>query len=104
MFKIVVTENTEQSLNEIIDFYLTEHTIDRTQKVLNSIDEAFVKIANSPFHYPICFDIRTPQSTIRQFILHDTFKIIYRIQTDVIEIIEVFHCSRNPESIHDINS
>ena len=45
MFKIIVTENTEQSLNEIIDFYLTEHTLDRTQKVLDRIDEAIIKIA-----------------------------------------------------------
>ncbi|MBK6273293.1 MAG: type II toxin-antitoxin system RelE/ParE family toxin [Saprospirales bacterium] len=103
MFKIIVTENTEQSLNEIIDFYLTEHTIDRTQKVLDSIDEAFIKIAKSPFHFPICFDVRAPQENIRQFILHDTFKIIYRIQPDRIEIIEIFHGKRNPEIIKEVD-
>ena len=50
------------------------------KKILDSIDDAFVKIAKSPFHFPVCFDIRTPQTNTRQFLLHNTFKIIYRIQ------------------------
>lgn len=103
MLKIVVTDRAEETLNEIIDFYLTEYTIERTEKVLNSIDDAFVKIAKSPMTNPICFDIRTPQENIRQFILHNTFKIIYRIQSETIEIIEIFHGNRNPEIIKDID-
>lgn len=102
MLQIVVTERAEVSLNEIIDFYLIESTIDRTQKVINSIDEAFLMIAKSPLHYSVCFDTKEPQENIRQFILHNTFKIIYRIQSERIEIIEIFHSKRNPDEIKNI--
>ncbi len=103
MLKIVVTDRAAETLNEIIDFYLTAYTIERTEKVLNSIDDAFVKIAKSPSHYPVCFDVKTLQENIRQFILHNTFKIIYRVQPETIEIIEIFHGNRNPEIIQDID-
>jgi len=103
MLNIFVTERAEETLSEIIDFYLSESSIERPEKVIDSIDDAFIKIAKYPFHYPVCFDIRTPQSNIRQFILHDTFKIIYRIQPDTIEIIEIFHGKRNPEIIKDVD-
>lgn len=102
MLKIVITERAEQTLSEIIDFYLTEYSIDRTEKIINSIDGAFSKIASHPFLNPICFDISTPKENIRQYILYNTFKIIYRIQIDKIEIIEIFHGNRNPEIIKDI--
>ena len=103
MLNILITERAEKTLSEIIDFYLTEFTIERTKKVLDSMDDAFTKIAKAPFLNPICFDIKTPQNNIRQFILQDTFKIIYRIQSDTVEIIEIFHGNRNPEIIKDID-
>ncbi|HPN19745.1 MAG TPA: type II toxin-antitoxin system RelE/ParE family toxin [Chitinophagales bacterium] len=103
MLNIFVTERAEESLSEIIDFYLSKYTIERTKKILDSIDDAFVKIAKSPFHFPVCFDIRTPQTNTRQFLLHNTFKIIYRIQPNTIEIIEIFHGKRNPEIIKDVD-
>lgn len=103
MLNILITERAEETLSEIIDFYLTEFTIERTKKVLDSIDDAFTKIAKAPLLNPICFDIKIPQNNIRQFILQDTFKIIYRIQSDTIEIIEIFHGNRNPEIIKDID-
>ncbi len=102
MLQIVVTERAELSLNEIIDFYLIEYTVERTQKVVNSIDEAFFMISKSPLHYPVCFDVKVPQENLRQFILHNTFKIIYRIQSESVEIIEIFHGKRNPDEIKDI--
>jgi len=102
MLKIFITDRAEQALLEITDFYIVENVTGKTAEVLNSIDVAFRKIANSPTSYSICFDIRTPQENIRQYILQDTFKIVYRIQEDVIEIIEVFHASRIPDLLEDI--
>jgi len=103
MLNIFVTERAEESLLEIVDSYSSEYTIEITKKILDSIDDAFAKIAKSPFHHPVCFDIRTPQANIRQFLLHNTFKIIYRVQPDTIEIIEIFHGKRNPEIIKDVD-
>ncbi len=103
MLKILITDRAEESLNEIIDFYLTKHTIERTQKVLISIENSFNKITKSPLHFPVCFDVKIPQENIRQFIFLNTFKIIYRLQDDIIEIIELFQGNRNPDNISEID-
>ena len=61
------------------------------------------KISKSFSIYPVCFDLAKPQENIRQAIVHHTFKIIFRIQKDKIEIIEIFHGNRNPEFLKDIS-
>lgn len=100
--KLVLTERAEHSLNEITDYYLTEHSAERATKILHSIDNAFGKIVGSPKSYPICFDVKNPSENIRQIIVHHTFKIVYRIQKNTIEVIEIFHGNRNPELLKDI--
>jgi plasmid stabilization system protein ParE len=95
MLKVILTEKAEKSLEEITDFYLAEYSQERTLKVVDSIEDAFEKIATYPNHFPLCFDIKMPSENIRQMILHNTFKIIYRIKNDRIEILEIFHGSRN---------
>ena len=72
-------------------------------KVIQSIEEAFDKICDSPNSYPVCFDIDVPANNIRQIIVHNTFKVIYRVAKDKLEIIEIFHGRRNPELIRNVN-
>ena len=103
MLKLVLTIRAEQSLEEISDYYLIQHSLARAIKVIQSIEEAFHKISDSPNSYPVCFDIEKPVVNIRQIIVHNTFKIIYRVEKDKIEIIEIFHGRRNPGLIRDIN-
>ncbi len=103
MFKLVLTQRAENSLEEITDYYLTEHTAERATKVIDSIEEAFDKIIASPKSYPVCFDVKQPTESIRQIIVHHTFKIVYRIKTDKIEVLEVFHGKRNPELLVDMD-
>ncbi len=102
MLKLVLTQRAESSLEEITDYYLTEHSFERTTKVIDSVEKAFDKIVASPKSYPVCFDIKQPTENIRQIIVHHTFKIVYRIQKDKIEVIEIFHGKRNPELLADI--
>ena len=97
MLKLLLTKRAEISLEEITDYYLTRHSVNRTKKVIKSLEEAFEKILASPHSYAICFDIEQPQKNTRQMIVHNTFKVIYRIEVDKIIIIEVFHGSRNPD-------
>jgi plasmid stabilization system protein ParE len=103
MLRIVVTERAQNSLEEIIDFYLENHSVERATKVLNSIESAFDTIANAPHKFPVCFDIVSPSEAVRQMIVHNTFKVIYRVMPHKIEIIEVFHGSRNPDMLKDIS-
>jgi len=48
-------------------------------------------------------NLAKPVAHNRQIIVHDTFKIIYRITRDRIEVIEIFHGCRNPGLIRDIS-
>lgn len=100
--KLVLTERAENSLEEITDYYLTEHSVERATKVIQSIDDALNKIVASPKSYPVCFDVKNPSENIRQIIVHHTFKIVYRIQKNKIEVLEIFHGKRNPELLGDI--
>ena len=55
-----------------------------------------------PYAYPVCFDVKKPVKEIRQYIVHGTFKIVYRIKKDKIEVLEIFHGNRNPAELTDI--
>ncbi len=43
MLKVTLTQRAQTSLEEITDYYLTEHTEQRAVKVIESIDAAFEK-------------------------------------------------------------
>lgn len=101
--QLFITPRAENSFELIADYYLTLHSADRAVKVINSIEDAFDKICNFPLSYPVCFDVERPASNVRQIIVHNTFKIIYRITKERIEIIEIFHGKRNPALIKDID-
>jgi plasmid stabilization system protein ParE len=100
--KVVLTRKAEDSLMDIVDYYLLRYSAKRAAKVLESIEDAFEKVGVSPMLYPVCFDIRKPNANIRQIIVHHTFKIVYRIQGDLIEILEIFHGKRNPDLLQEI--
>ena len=102
--KVVLTARAQTTMEEITDFYLSEYSADRTLKIIQSIDEAFNTIANRPYTFPICFDLAKPVNHIRQIIVHNTFKIVYRISKDKIEVLEIFHGNRNPALLLDIES
>ena len=102
-YKLIVMPRAKSSLEEIGSYYLSEHSLQRALKVIASIEEAFDSIVKAPKRNPVCFDVETPSESIRQTIVHNTFKIIYRINGDYIEITEVFHGSRDTNLLKDIN-
>lgn len=102
MLTVIVTQRASHSIDEILDYYIENHSTARAEKVLESIDEDFTRIAKSPKSFPVCFDIDKPQENIRQAIVHNTFKIVFRIQVSTIEIIEIFHSNKNPKKLKNI--
>ena len=103
MLKVLLTTKAENSLSDIIDFYLINYSAARATKVVQSIDQAFEKIGSNPFSYPVCFDIKQPVEGTRQIIVHHTFKIVYRVKNDAIEVLEIFHGKRDPDLLKDID-
>ena len=49
MRSIELSAQAEIRLNEITDYYLANESVERTFKVIDSFNEAFQKIAISPF-------------------------------------------------------
>ncbi len=101
-YKLIVMPRAKSSLEEIGSHYLSEYSLQRALKVIDSIKKAFIDISKSPKRNPVCFDIENPSELIRQIIVHNTFKIIYRIKEDNAEIIEAFHGSRDTNLLKDI--
>jgi toxin ParE1/3/4 len=100
--KLIITQRAELSLANIIDYYLSEYSSERAMKVLQSIEGSFIKISSTPFAYSVCFDLAEPSENIRQIIVHSTFKIIYRVTLDRIEVLEIFHGSRDNSNLIDL--
>jgi plasmid stabilization system protein ParE len=103
MLKVLLTKRAEDSLSEIIDYYLARYSPERAAKVVESIDEAFVRISHKPLNYPVCFDVTHPVENTRQIIVHHTFKIVYRINKDTIDVLEIFNGKRNPGLLRDVD-
>lgn len=99
MLEVVISSRAELSLNNIIDFYVNEYSPERANKVIQSINKEFQNIAKNPRSFSICFDIIEPSDKIRQAIVYSTFKIVFRIQKEKIEILEVFHGKQNPRKL-----
>jgi plasmid stabilization system protein ParE len=102
MHKVLLTKRAEQSLEEIIDYYLENETTGRANKVLASIEDALTSISKHPNTYPVCFDVKQPSQNIRQIIVHHTFKIVFRVSPKVIEVLEIFHGNRNSILLKDV--
>lgn len=97
MLPVKLSQRAEFSLQDIVDYYTSKHSVSRASKVVKSIDEGLNAIAKAPNRNPMCFDLETLDSSIRQYIVHNTFKIIYRIEHEQISVIDIFHGKRDPE-------
>lgn len=102
MRKLIITERAELSLDDITDYYLTFHSVSRADKVLSSIKETLGSIVDKPFTYPVCFEIEVHDPSIRQAIVHHTFKIIFRVSDKTIDVLEILHGKRDPNLIKDL--
>lgn len=103
MRNLLLTSRAEKSLEEIVDYYLEFHSSERAIKVVQSIEDAFAGICKAPYNYPVCFDIKNPVDNVRQIIVHHTFKIVFGIRENNIEVIEILHGRRDPKLIEDIS-
>ena len=102
MLQLILTQQAQNSLDEIVSFLYDEPFPARAEKVVQSIDKALERVTQFPQSFSVCFDIEPAQQNIRQIIVHNTFKIIYRISNKQIEVLEIFHGSRNPEHLKNL--
>ena len=99
MRSIELSSQAEIRLNEITDYYLANESVERTFKVVNSFNEAFQKIAISPFQHRKFYSSEFVNLDIRYYLHYKAFHIYYIVSNDYIKIVEIFHLSQNKQKI-----
>jgi len=91
MKRIIVLPQAEQDLKESAEFY-KEVSVDLLNKFILAVDSSFIDIRRNPQAFPKTL------KKIRKYVVSDfPFCIFYVDEADVIYILAVFHCKRNPE-------
>jgi plasmid stabilization system protein ParE len=81
----------EIRLQEIADYYIHHESVERTLKVVESFDQAFTKIASSPFSNKKFHSTEFLNLDIRIYSHFKTYHIYYVVSPETIRIAEIFH-------------
>ena len=100
MKRFVLTPLAEQDINEIWDF-IGEDRIETANGVLGKIEEAIYRLANHP-------GLGHPREDLADsrhlFYLVYSWLIVFRPNTDPLQIIRVLHAARDIQTLLDIRS
>ena len=99
-YKIIWSDEAIQVLDDIY-FWNTEHfSINRADKILNTIKSKVVKIKRNPFMCPKYFGLVNKDLDIRMAIIASKYWLFFKIGREEIKIIDIVHTSRNPDEIN----
>jgi len=93
---IELSQHAQTRLAEITGYYLIHESIERTLKVIDSFEEAFLKICENPFIHKKYISHEFTALDIRIYLHYKTFHIYFVIYPASIKIAEIFHLKRNP--------
>lgn len=99
MRSIELSAQAEIRLHEITDYYLANENVERTFKVIDSFNEAFLKIATHPFNYRKFNSSEFVNLDIRFYLHYKTYHIYYVISKDTIRIAEIFHLHQDGKKL-----
>jgi len=94
------TPRTERDLNQIWD-YIADDNIEAAGRVLNALEAAFIKLAKTPGLGHIREELADRR---HRFFLVYSYMIVYRYETDPLQIIRVFHAAQDVQSILGLTS
>jgi toxin ParE1/3/4 len=90
-FRIEVSDDAELDFEESFEFYFNKSPL-IAKKFIEDIEKSFSKIKENPNIFP------EEIKDIRKYVTEKfPFIIFYRIKEEKIQIIAIFHTSRNPE-------
>lgn len=99
MRSIELSAQAEIRLYEITDYYLANESVERTFKVINSFNQAFLKIAASPFNCRKFTSSEFINLDIRFYLHYKTFHIYFVITENTIRIAEIFHLHQDGKKL-----
>lgn len=97
MRTIEISEQAQKRLTEITDYYLLNESSERTLKVINSFDKAFLEIAANPFAYKKFISTEFVNLDIRIYTHFKTYHIYFVVSAESIRIAEIFHLSQSTD-------
>ena len=84
------------SFKQAYDWYLDNYGETYAKKFTDGIDAAFESIQANPLIFSECQEISTNQKFYRYLIYLRNHKIIFKVTSENISILIIFHCKRNP--------
>src|SRR5579859_6175738 len=100
MKSFVLTPRAENDLNQIWD-YIADDNIEAADRVLNALEAAFIKLTKTPGMGHVREELADRK--YRFFVVY-SYLIVYRYETDPLQIIRVLHAARDVQSILGLTS
>ncbi len=102
--KLEITQQAQKSIISIYEWNLRNHSQSRALKIINSIQTTFKIIKRNPYIFQKFTDTDIESDFIRKATVGETYKIIFRIDTERIVILDLYHGMDNPEKGKSIKS
>jgi plasmid stabilization system protein ParE len=96
-FTVYWSRDAEENLKEIFN-YIRQHSPKNALKIVTGIINLSKSLAYSPLQFQECVELPTKNKIYRKA-SYPPFKIIYRIKNQRIEVLSIFHSSRNPKKL-----
>jgi len=96
--KLYYTHKAARSLNNIYEF-LCEKNIRAAAVIHNEILDEVEKLLLFPLMAPVETELQDRLFEYRSLVIHHTYKVVYRIDEQIIYIIDIWDCRRNPEKL-----
>jgi toxin ParE1/3/4 len=100
MKQLLLSEKALKELDEIYN-YITQYSINSASKTVNKIFEKSLLLKDFPEMGQTEYFLENKQKQYR-YIISENYKIIYRIDTEIIYIITLFDTGRNPKTIEKL--
>jgi plasmid stabilization system protein ParE len=100
MKSFVLTPRAENDLNQIWD-YIAEDNIEAADRVLTALETAFSKLAKTPGMGHVREELADRRH--RFFVVY-SYLIVYRYETDRLQVIRILHAARDVQSILGLTS
>ena len=95
MKKFVLTPLAAGDLNQIWD-YLAEESVEAADRVLDDVEKALRQLAGHPGIGHLREDLADARH--RFFLVH-SYLIVYRTESDALQVIRILHASRDVQSL-----
>lgn len=90
-----VTHEFELDFWDIQEWLYQNESASRTDKIIASILKKLEHINQNPYHFPAHSHKDISGTPLRRAVHFETYVIFYRVHTNHVEFLSIFHASRN---------